>query len=336
MTGSVSVRQYRFLSLNLAISGSHALVDAMHARLRYFPAADGPADLRFEFLTLREGGAHVTRPVGQSRRLSPNAADGFITEYFAERDELYVSYQDRVAAVCEIAKGLTRVSIAHPESVNLWIATHPMFVIPLFEILKRHRYFNLHAAGLCVGDKALLVAGHSGSGKSTLAIALCRAGFGFMSDDYVFLTRGPNGVAAHGFPEEIDLLDGTAVMFPELAPMLGVEKRAGWSKRHVRIEDYWDVRVVRECTPTLAVFPRVVGTGASVIERMDPQAALAELVSNIQFTKADSGQEHLDLMGDLVRGCACYTLKTGQDLDVLPQMLRTLLGTSPGVETHAR
>jgi hypothetical protein len=61
---------------------------------------------------------------------------------------------------------------------------------------------------------------------------------------------------------------------------------------------------------------------------MPAQDAIAELASNIQYTQPAGAQAHLDMLGDLVRGRPCYTLRTGLDFDNLSQTLRALIRTS--------
>jgi hypothetical protein len=321
------VRQYWFLDVNLAVSGTKAVLDAMHARLRYFPdAAGSPPDLRFEFVTKAHGARHhVARPTGQSWQLSPVVDGSFGVEYFPAEDRLYASYGEGARALCDIANGVVQISIGPPEAEHLWLATHPTFVVPLFEMLKRRGYFNIHAAAVSIGGRGLLFAGHTTAGKSTLAVALCRTGVGFVSDDYVFLTERHDGLKVLGFPEELDLLDGTIRLFPELRGVLDVAKRPGWSKRQIRVEEHWDVPQISECVPAVLMFPAVADTAVSTIEPIGVQEAIAELVPNVQCTQPASAQAHLDLLGALVRQCACYRLRTGRDLDVLPGRLRELV-----------
>jgi hypothetical protein len=314
------------LDANVTISGTDAVLETLHGRLRYFPEhASGP-ELCFDFETLGDGQLHrITRPEGRSRSLCPSKTEGFETEYFPDEDLLYASFEDRVRLLCNAERNRAFVSIATPEAENLWIATHPMFVLALFELLKRRNLFNVHAAALAVEGRAIVLAGHSGSGKSTLALALCRAGFDFLSDDYIFLSKHSDGVRVLGFPEEVDVCADATRWFPELARALRTTKRQGWTKRQVRVEDFWPVRPASEAAPALLVFPRVTDSRCSRIEPLSPRDATAELASNIQFTRPDLGQAHLNVLGDLVRSSACYRLSTGRDLEAVPDMLRTLV-----------
>ncbi len=324
-TGS-PVLQYRFLDVNLALSGAPALLDVMHSRLRYFPEADGHPDLQFEVNMLDDHRPHfATHPIGPVRQISTASDAGFQLEYFPARRQLCVRFEDEASALCDVERGHVRISVRCTMRDNRWLGTHPMFVIPLFELLKHRGHFNVHAAALSIDNKALLLAGDSGAGKSTLAVALCRAGFDFMSDDYVFIRRAGRDLTVAGFPEELHLLDRTAEMFPELRELLRVPRLPGSWKRQVCVEQYWGAQRVSVRAPGLLMFPSVAGTPASTLEPMSSQEALTELVPNIQCTEPTLAQTHLDLLGQLVRRSACYRLRTGQDWDVLPQRLRALV-----------
>ena len=74
----------------------------------------------------------------------------------------------------------------------------------------------MHAAGFSKDGKVILIPGTSGAGKSTLAITLLRGGFGYLSDDMVFLQRRSDGLGVLSFPEDVDVSDQTINFFPEL------------------------------------------------------------------------------------------------------------------------
>jgi hypothetical protein len=201
-----------------------------------------------------------------------------------------------------------------------------MFIFPFLEVLKRQKRYGLHAAGLCIDGKGLLLPGTSGAGKSTLALALLRAGFGFLGDDMLFVTPGKEGLRVLAFPDEIDVTDHTVGLFPELHALLHRPKAPGWLKRQIQAEDFYGGDIVWECQPAVIVYPRVADAPKSVLKPMDTAEALLELVPNIVLTEARSSQAHLDVLADLVSTRACYRLETGRDFDTLPLLLRDLIG----------
>jgi hypothetical protein len=81
----------------------------------------------------------------------------------------------------------------------------------------------LHSACLDHSGWGLLLAGNSGAGKSTLTVALARAGFSLISDDWTYISRDTNAInadavtlTAHGLGAPVKLLPDAVRHFPEL------------------------------------------------------------------------------------------------------------------------
>jgi hypothetical protein len=243
-------------------------------------------------------------------------------------DLLYIEHGPRLRVLAEPGPGRVRMSARGADGADLWLLSHPLFTVPLAELLKRRGLYSLHAAGLCLDGKALVLPGTSGSGKSTLALALVRAGFGFLGDDTLFLARRPDGLRLLAFPDEFDLTEQTVGFFPELAPLLDQAARPGWRKRQLRAEQVYGAPVVWECGPGALVFPRVAGRRESVLAPLDPGEALLELAPNVLLTEPASSQAHFDALAELARASRCYRLETGTDLDGAVRLLRDLLTSS--------
>ena len=64
MTTTPTVRRYQFLGMHLAVTGTRAVLEALHSRLRYFPSAEQALpDLSFDFISLDPGSARMpSRP----------------------------------------------------------------------------------------------------------------------------------------------------------------------------------------------------------------------------------------------------------------------------------
>lgn len=323
-------RCYEVHGIRLAVSFDRpALAAALDARLRHLlPSGDErEPDLILQFFCVPDDGPHwIERPVGRSRQISRPKTGEII--YFDESDQIYLDYAGRVRLLCEPGRGRASASIRESEAESLWFISHPLFTLPLLESLKRRGRFSMHAAGLCRGERCLLLPGDSGSGKSTLTVALVRAGFGFLSDDTVFLARGPEGLRVLAFPDEIDVTDQTASFFPELAHLPALPGIDGWPKRQVWPERVWGAEIVRDCSPAVLVFPRIAHTDRSTITPLDRAEALFELASNVCLTEVRSSQAHLDILAELVREHGCYRLETGRDLERVPDLLRELLSAS--------
>ena len=316
---------YSLYGLGVAVSGDAALLAALNSRLRQMPpdGATAPA-LAFEFQTVRDAANHtVEKPRGPGRLVYEPKVGGQVL-HFDSRDQLYIEIGERVRALCDPAGGHTRVSIVQGAGDGLWLASHPLLTLPLMEALKRRGQYSLHAAGLSLNGRALLLAGGRGAGKSTLAITLLRAGFGFLGDDIVFLSRDDDGLRVSAFPDEIDVTDETVKLFPELRHLADRPRTPGSPKRQFRAEDVYRSNVVWESRPAALVFPGVADSDSSRLEPMDRDEALLELAPNVLLTEPSSSQAHLDALAQLIRESECYRLRTGRDLDALPRLLRGL------------
>jgi hypothetical protein len=274
----------------------------------------------------------VEKPHGQGRSFYDLPSGESL--YFKATDQLYLSFGGGVRALCSPSLGCASFSVIESEPVNLFLASHLMLTILLVEMLKRRGSFSMHAAGFSKGGKAILIPGTSGAGKSTLAITLLRGGFGYLSDDMVFLRRSADGLEVLGFPEDVDVSDSTINFFSELDFLRSLPKAFAWGKSQVRADEVYRAETVLAARPGAIVFPKISAKDRSDIRPMDADEALLEMVSNVLLTEGHSCQSHLDILAELVRQAPCYRLATGRDFDRLPLLLAELLSDSRE-EIHA-
>jgi hypothetical protein len=327
MTPSPLVKQYLVHGVRIVTDVEHPEVsNALYYRLGAFETeSTAPADFRFEYRCVSEATlAEVERPTGDTVRA---IAQSEVSEvlYHPGEDVLYVSLAGRMKTYWDARRGVARVYFPQAELDHLWRLTHPMFTLPLVDALKRRGRYNVHAAGLSIHGKGLLFPGESGYGKTTLTLALLRAGFGFLSDDLMLLDPRGDRVHLLAFPDEIDVTENTARMFPELAPVLEAPSRPDWPKRQVRVAEIYGAGFVPECEPAAIIFPRVAHTDHTELEPMAPEEAFFELIASVTLTEQASSQAHLDAIGALLRQVPCYRMRTGRDLDTLPARLVELV-----------
>jgi hypothetical protein len=318
------------LSLGIrGLPGMAPVLAAVGARLARLPAGRPEGDdFVFEFVEIGAGGTAgdlPERPAGGRPVYDPPGGE---VVYHAGRDALYIRLGERLAALCEPAQGRTRIAVRELREEDLWVLSHPLFTLPLAELAKRRGRFSLHAAGLALDGRALVLPGTSGAGKSTLAVALARTGLGFLGDDTLFLTQRPEGLRLLAFPDEIDLTDESAAFFPDLVPHLTAPGHGGWRKLQLaagRLADPAETAPVWDCAPGVLVFPRVSGAAESRLTPIEPDEALLELAPNVLLTEPRSSQAHLDALAALAAASDCYRLETGRDLAAAARLLRGLL-----------
>lgn len=331
-----AARAYGLHGIPLAVSGWGPAAAAVHARLERLPAP-GPAGtggLEIEILAGDEADALTQRRPADGRPVY-DPPDGEVL-YSDAQDLLYIEHGigRRLVALCEPAAGRARLGLrGSPAETgagaeDAWYLSHPLFTVPLAEILKRRGLFMLHAAGAGKDGRALLLPGTSGAGKSTLAVALVRAGLDLLGDDTLFLARGEGassgGLRLLAFPDEIDLTPQSVGLLPEVAPLL--RRQPGWQKSQLAAERLDGCRIAWETRPSILVFPRVAaGRTESRLTPIDPFEALLELAPNVLLTEAASSQAHLDALGELAQASRCYRLETGRDLAAAAAQLAALL-----------
>jgi hypothetical protein len=310
-------RAYVLHGIRVGVTAPEERVAAgVRSRLAGLPLDGGPPhDVTFE---IHVGDHPFGRPESARPVYDPPVGE---VVYDDRADVLYIDYGPRLRVLCDAGKGRVRASALGTEPADLWAVSHPLFTLPLVELLKRRGLYGLHAGGVCRGGRALLLPGTSGSGKSTLTLALTRAGCGFLGDDTLFLRES----RVLAFPDEFDLTDETVSFFPELAPLLDGGRPDGWRKRQLRVEREYGAEVVWECEPALLVFPQVAGVPESELTAMEPGEALLELAPNVLLTEPRSSQAHLDALAGMVERCACYRLATGSNLDGAVRILEALL-----------
>lgn len=261
----------------------------------------------------------LERPAGPGRPVY-DPPDGEVV-YFDDEDVLFIRFGDRARLVCQPAAGTIRMAL-RPDPLARWASSHALFTVALVECLKRRGRFSLHAAGLALDGRGLLVAGTSGSGKSTTALALLRAGFGFLADDTLFLRPGPLTVL--GFADEIDVTGQTIALFPELSALAEAPPNPVSGKRSFRPETIYGIEPVGSCPPAALVLAGERTAGRSLLRPTGADEALLALVPNVLLTDALSSQWHLDALAELARACPCYTLVAGPRLEELPDLFAAL------------
>jgi hypothetical protein len=298
---------------------------ALLRRLNHFVSSDRHApDVTFEIVTVGEANEHdLPEPPSAARPVYESSLGDVL--YLDAADQLFLNVGADVRVVAEAGLGRVRASLRGAIEQHLWLMTHPLFTLPLMECLKRRSLYSVHAAGLAIDGRGLLLAGTSGAGKSTLAVALLRVGLEFMGDDMLFMAPTTNGVRLLAFPDEIDITEHTAHLFPELAWVLGPPRATGWPKWSCSVDELGAARVRGTCRPAVLVFPRVSSSTHSTLVPLPADEALVELTPNVLLTEGTSSAAHFGVLADLARTCTCYRLDTGRDFDDIVRGLSRLL-----------
>jgi hypothetical protein len=311
--------------MTIEVVGPAGVVSALSSRLGSFRVDEcGAATLKFRFHTTSSTEGHsIRKPNGPSRAFYAPAAGEAL--YFPENDFFYLDYEGRVRCLCSPGVGCCEVSVLEPERDQLWLATHPLFTLPLLEMMKRRARFNVHAACFARNGKALLLPGTSGAGKSTLTIALLLAGLDFLSDDMVFLRRTEE-LQVLAFAEGIDVSDNTVAFFDRLSFLKDQPKRTGWPKHEIQVCETFQSSIAWTARPKALVFPQIRYKVESQLTPISSDEAFLELAPNVLITEAVSTRAHFEILAQLVNEVPAYRLETGTDFDRASAMLGELIG----------
>jgi hypothetical protein len=296
-------------------------MDAVDGRLEPFGVGGGaPPDVDLMFRRGVVTGA-TSRP---AERVVYEWPDGLAT-YDDRSSVLTLTVAGRIHAVCAMRDGHAQIMVARPQRSDVWLLSHPVLSIVLLEYLKRRGLFPVHAGGLVLRDRAVLLAGGSGAGKSTLSLALARAGFAFLADDTLFLELVGSAWHVRAFPDQVDLCADATSFFPDLQPIADAARDRPWPKWQMRVPSEGGPLGISGAAPAVLIFPRVRRQPASVLQRIDGATALRALAPNVLLTDTAASQRHLDALAGLVAQSACYQLDTGTDLDGAVDVVRAVM-----------
>ena len=123
----------------------------------------------------------------------------------------------------------------------------------------------LHSACVVKDGRGLLIAGRSTAGKSTLSVALAKAGFALLSDDWTYIRFRTTGLVACGLQVPVKLLPDSARHFPELQSIAPGRTINGEIAFEIPAKKLSGVSTVSDCRPEAIVFLERSEEGPTVL-----------------------------------------------------------------------
>jgi len=179
-------------------------------------------------------------------------------------------------------------------------------------ILHTHSHFlQIHAAALVFGERALVISGPPGSGKSSLALSLLLQGWGFLSDEIVFLD--PSSYRIFSFPRNLHVSSETLRHFPTLERGYEVCSSTDASgKSRIDAALIPGSVVMTSALPWSLVFPDHRPDYITALTPLGKTASLALLTAQT-INLGEFGMRGLEALSHFVGTCDSYTL-TSSDL----------------------
>ena len=219
-----------------------------------------------------------------------------------------------------------------------WFKEGHLFVQAIFRILNRPSMSLVH--GACIGrnGSGILMCARGGGGKSTLSVMAMLQGFEFVSDDYLVLEKGTEGVFASPVYSFITL---SPQMYETMYDNLDKARFLGnspWRGKYVLdISGY--KKQLRYHYPVCALlFPEIDLQAAkpsiipcSSLERGKTIVQIAHSTISQMCTKGlQAGQRDSDFILKTVKmleGLDCYRIKLSPDLDANVECLGDFINT---------
>lgn len=173
----------------------------------------------------------------------------------------------------------------------------------------RAGWLVVHAAAVCIGDDALVIAGPKRAGKTTLLLhALCNERGAYVSNDRVAVHAGPSGPMVYGIPTIVSIrLDSTAwfaglrrklngVRFDASAPPAGGDRpresppTTAWSLSPWQLCDIVDAKSTAAARVAGFLFPQIDTSTADVtLVELGSEAACRTLQDAVFRSCPDDG-----------------------------------------------
>jgi energy-coupling factor transporter ATP-binding protein EcfA2 len=186
--------------------------------------------------------------------------------------------------------------------------------------LRRHSLFELHSGAVidpATGDGVLII-GPSGSGKSTLTVQLAEAGWPFLTDDVLLLSRQRGDVIA--WP----LRRCFAVTSETVAASNFLRTRASLDYTNAQREDkkqfvphtIFASEFKASCLVRTLFFSEICGEEQSTVQRLSTADAMARLIRMNPWSCYDraTAADHLSVLSALAKQSAAFQLRAGKDL----------------------
>jgi len=259
------------------------------------------------------------------------ALDGW--RYFTD----YLSY-----LVVEPAGGLIRGYIADEtlREQGERFFQNLFFCLPLFEALRHHGLYFLHAAALRSPEQeGYLFVANAYSGKTSLTLALIRQGFRYLSDDTVFLRNSPQGLEVLSWARAFHVPSELSRVYPELAHLAARPDSSPFHpKKELAMEEFYPERhITRLLNPQWLFFPALTGEPVTRLEPLSSAQALPLLLPQSLSVMFDRGlaPEHLRALKLLLASARSFRLWSGTDIKSDPPRLQAVLqkARGPGAES---
>jgi len=258
---------------------------------------------------------------------STNRANiGLSFDVYRTTNERFVDLGEYGLMVFDVGAGRAEIVLAKEGDLHEDIVSS-LLLYTLSELAKPLGLRLLHAAAVALDSRAVVIPGTQGRGKTTTCLALCLAGYTFLSDDIVFLRERNGNVEICALPEHLSVTENTVRMFPRIQSN-EADLTAGLLKRHILPEKLFEGRIGRRAAPAAILFPDVTGEAESRLEPLARPRALEMLLPRgLSVLDQEDAAGCFQMLSKLVAQSVCYRLQFGTDVDALRPLVDEALSS---------
>jgi hypothetical protein len=187
----------------------------------------------------------------------------------------------------------------------------------------------LHAGAVANDDGGVLLAGSGGAGKSTSTLACIEAGFRFVSDNYVLMTRGAQPIAHSIFCTAKVRPEGIR-FHPRIREMVADVDEGSEEKYVLDLNRHMPERLTRSAPIDAVLLPRRSDSGRVTARPTSPTQGLLALAPSTIYQLPSGRGVSLEPMSELVRQVPTYVLELGGPPDQVPGAIAELLASRTG------
>lgn len=212
-----------------------------------------------------------------------------------------------------------------------WASPEAMIQFVVANVTKRaiasaEDFLVVHAAAASFEGRGILLPAASDSGKTTTVAGLTRAGFDYLTDEAALIH--PRTKLVHPYPRPLAMSPRSVHAITGLGEQLSPQHHElGRAQYHVPPDELRPNSIGAPCPVRYIVSP-CYSTGS--VTRLEPMTRPETLMMLLRgsFNFSEFGSQGMHLLGDVVRGAACYRLRIGR-LDDAVAAVRGLMDSTP-------
>lgn len=244
---------------------------------------------------------------------------GDIWGFYSNRIKTAFHYSDFSINVMDLFKGTGIFWVESANSFPYWVYSSPLRTL-IHWWLEKQGCQLLHAAAIGTDQGAVLITGKGGIGKSTAALSCFRAGFFYLSDDYIITKLYPE-------PKVYSLYNSAKLNFSDLERfcdfsdvVMNPEKRNN-DKAVLYLFPKYKKQIINELPLRAIMMPNITERSESSYK----PAGFWQIQKALSFTTLshlpNPGKHTIEYIYDLSNSLPKFILRSGNDLSGIPPVI---------------